>query len=389
MKEPLRIGIEAQRLFRPRKHGLEIVALESLRELQSLDKLNQYFIFVKDDTDSQCLKETENFHIVVLPSWNYAIWEQVVLPAAIRKYHLDIFHCTANTAPVINSVPTVITIHDIYFHKRASLTGTTYQRFGNLYRRMIFPRLANFQHLVTVSEYEKNNIVSTLKMNPDTITVVPNGVNPKFRVITDPGTLQRVREKYQLPANFILYFGNTAPQKNSRYTIHAFREINKQYPDITLAVVDPSDSYINSIASELLTEEAKQKLLILGFIEHDDLPAVYTMARIFIFPSLQESFGLPILEAQACETPVITSNAAAMPETAGGSCLLIDPLDPLSLYISIDKILKDEDLSASLVQKGKLNVQKYSWAQTAEKLLQVYHMIHEKNSKKSLKNALH
>jgi glycosyltransferase involved in cell wall biosynthesis len=126
---------------------------------------------------------------------------------------------------------------------------------------------------------------------------------------------------------------------------------------------------------------------MLSFIEHDDLPAVYTMARLFIFPSLQESFGLPILEAQACETPVITSNAAAMPETAGGSCLLVDPLDPHSLYESVDRILKDGSLAASLVEKGKLNVQKYSWTKTAEKLLQVYESISKKKSRELFKNA--
>lgn len=387
MKEPLRIGIEAQRLFRPRKHGLEIVALETLRELQRVDRHNQYFIFVKKDTDSQCLRETENFHIVELPSWNYPVWEQIILPAAIRKYNLDILHCTANTAPAMNTLPTVITIHDIYFHKRASLTGTTYQRFGNIYRRLIFPRLANFQHLVTVSEYEKNNIIKTLDIDPETITVVPNGVNPKFKVVSDLDELQRVQKKYQLPRDFILYFGNTAPQKNSRYTIDAFREINSRYPEISLVVVDPSDQYIRSLATELLSPEATAKLRMLSFIEHDDLPAVYTMARLFIFPSLQESFGLPILEAQACETPVITSNAAAMPETAGGSCLLVDPLDPHSLSETVDKILKDDSLAASLVEKGKLNVQKYSWTKTAEKLLQVYESISKKKSRELFKNA--
>lgn len=387
MKEPLRIGIEAQRLFRPRKHGLEIVALETLRELQRVDKYNEYFIFVKKDSDSQCLKETPNFHIVILPAWNYPVWEQFVLPSAIRKYNLDILHCTANTAPVINNVPTVITIHDIYFHKKASLTGTAYQKFGNIYRRLIFPRLANFQHLVTVSEYEKNNIVTTLNIDPGTITVVPNGVNPKFRVISDIDELQRVQKKYGLPRDFILYFGNTAPQKNSRYTIEAFREINRSNPDISLVVVDPSDQYIKSLASELLNPEAISKLRILSFIDHDDLPAVYTMARLFIFPSLQESFGLPILEAQACETPVITSNAAAMPETSGGSCLLIDPLDPFSLFDSVNRILNDGSLAASMVEKGKLNVQKYSWTKTAEKLLQVYESISQKKSNDVPKNA--
>jgi glycosyltransferase involved in cell wall biosynthesis len=386
MKEPLRIGIEAQRLFRPRKHGLEIVALETLRELQRVDRHNQYFIFVKKDTDSQCLRESENFHIVELPSWNYPVWEQIILPAVIRKYNLDILHCTANTAPALNSIPTVITIHDIYFHKRASLTGTTYQRFGNIYRRMIFPRLANFQHLVTVSEYEKNNIIKTLDIDPETITVIPNGVNPKFKVVSDLDELQRVQKKYQLPRDFILYFGNTAPQKNSRYTIEAFRSINGQYPEISLVVVDPSDQYIKSLATELLTPEAFGKLRILSFIEHDDLPAVYTMARLFIFPSLQESFGLPILEAQACESPVITSNAAAMPETADGSCLLIDPLDPNSLFEMVASLLEDEYLASSLVEKGKLNVLKYSWTKTAQRLLQVYESI-SKKSRKLLKNA--
>ena len=139
----MRIGIEAQRIFRKKKHGMDMVALEFIRALQHMDKENEYYIFIKPDEDV-CLEETENFKIVLLSALSYIDWEQIRLPIAVKKCKLDLLHCTSNTAPLFCSVPIILLLHDIIYlerHPLKSKTATLYQKSGNLYRRWLIPKV--------------------------------------------------------------------------------------------------------------------------------------------------------------------------------------------------------------------------------------------------------
>src|SRR5690606_12695967 len=162
------VGIEVQRLFRQKKHGMEVVALELIRELQKIDVHNRYTIFVKDDIDQQCLDATPNFSICKLKSSAYPIWEQTVLPAVIRKHGLDVFHATCNTAPLSTNIPLLLTVHDIIYLENINFNGTYYQNFGNIYRRLIVPlAIKRSQLIFTVSEFEKMEIVKRLNVPPE------------------------------------------------------------------------------------------------------------------------------------------------------------------------------------------------------------------------------
>ena len=153
----MKIGIEAQRIFRTNKHGMDLVAVQLIKNLQRIDHTNQYFIFVNPDEDTQTITETKNFKIIPLRKSPYPIWEQYFLPKAVRKYKLDLLHCTSNTAPLALKIPLVLTLHDIIYLEQFQLKlGTLYQRFGNLYRRWVVPRIVNRCHTIyTVSPYEK------------------------------------------------------------------------------------------------------------------------------------------------------------------------------------------------------------------------------------------
>jgi glycosyltransferase involved in cell wall biosynthesis len=372
MKEPLRIGIEAQRLFRKKKHGIEIVALEVIRELQKIDTVNQYFIFAKKDEDMSCLTETPNFRIIALPPANFAVWEQFILPRAVKKYNLDVLHCTGNTAPVLHTTKTLITIHDIFFTSFANIKGSTYQVLGNLYRKIIFPRLASYDHLITVSETEKNNIVSKLPISPQKIDVIYNGVNPKFRPLTNSVSLDLIRKKYNLPPAFIFFFSNTAPKKNTVRVLQAFSGLVKEVPDAKLVITDSSGYYVKQCLDQIEHPGLSKNIVILDFVVNDDLPAIYNLATIYLFPSLEESFGLPLIEAQASGTPVITSNVSAMPEIADSSALLVDPYDVASIRDAMRKLWLDEKLRSELREQGFTNAQRFSWRRTAEQLLDQY-----------------
>lgn len=191
--------------FTGKKHGMDMVALELIRNLQRIDKENEYLIFVKPDEDNKCIPQTDNFKVVELKGSFYPYWEQFILPRAAEDAGCDILHCTSNTAPLNCKVPIVTIIHDIIYLERLELFkkgATLYQKFGNLYRRLIVPAVARkSKAVVTVSHFEKERIKSFLGLTNE-LYAIYNGVGDHFRVIDDNELLVAAREKYNLPERF-------------------------------------------------------------------------------------------------------------------------------------------------------------------------------------------
>ena len=169
----MKIAIEAQRIFRTNKHGMDFVALESIRELQKIDHENEYFIFVSPGED-KCLKESANMHIIELKSTIYPLWEQVLLPRAVKRVKPDLLHCTSNTAPMHCSVPLILTLHDIiYLEKRQSSSASWYQEMGWYYRRFVVPRIIpECEKIITVSQFERKRILDALHLPDEQLVAV-------------------------------------------------------------------------------------------------------------------------------------------------------------------------------------------------------------------------
>ncbi len=189
----MRIAIEAQRIFRKNKHGMDIVAVEIIRELQEKDKKNEYFVFVRPGEDI-CLTSSENFHIIQLKYPLYPLWEQIALPRAIRKIKPDLLHCTANTAPLSLKVPLVLTLHDVIFmEEKFAGSKSLYQTLGRKYRRYCLPRiLPKCKKIITVSYSEKQYIQERMKIIPEKLSVVYNACNGRFRTIDNDRTVFRL-----------------------------------------------------------------------------------------------------------------------------------------------------------------------------------------------------
>lgn len=374
MKKPLRIGIEVQRLFRVKKHGMEVVALEILRELQQLDKINQYFIFVKHDKDSHCLRETENFKIITLPGKTYFDWEQISLPKAVKKYNLDFLHSTCNTSALYLSVPLILTLHDIIYLEKLDFKGTAYQNFGNIYRKLIVPRIVKKSKLViTVSHFEKDVISKRLPFANGKLDVVYNGVSKKFNTNFTTKEITEFRRKYNLPNNFILFLGNTAPKKNTPNLIKAYAIYCESEKNITpLIILDYSRELVVEILKKINKVSVIEHIKFPGFIPSSEMPLMYNAAMLFIYPSLRESFGLPILEAMSCNTPVITSSTSCMPEIASDAAILIDPENPIDIAEKISGVISDPILMQTLCELGTNRAAQFSWRKSAEELLAIY-----------------
>jgi len=382
----MRIGIEGQRLFRRKKHGMDMVALELIRNLQIIDKKNEYIIFVKPDEDEACLKETSNFKIVKLDGGSYPYWEQVVLPKAANKYGCDLLHCTSNTAPVRCSIPLVITLHDIIYLESWSLfsTGfTMYQRFGNFYRRLLVPTaLKNSKKIITVSEFEKERIRNFFNWPEDGhLVAVYNGVNDYFKPIYDDNILSEVKKKYQLPDSYFFFLGNTDPKKNTKNVLIAYADyLKKNGPTHKLVMLDYEHEALVKLLNDINEPELINQIHLTGYVVNTDLPAIYNQSDIFLYPSLRESFGIPMLEAMACGIPVITSNTSSMPEVSGSAAILVDPRQPEELTYAIEHLLSDQKLRMKLRDAGFKQAALFSWEKMAVRVLEIYkNVLNEKS----------
>ena len=383
----MKIGIEGQRLFRTEKHGMDIVALELIRNLQKIDHENEYYIFVKKDDDVSALKETPNFKIVTLDGGSYPVWEQIVLPKAAKKYGCQILHCTSNTAPLYCDIPIVTTLHDIIYLESSYLnilmgSATNYQKFGNIYRKLIVPSVVKkSEQIITVSNFEKNRIATFFSIKSDKrLTAVYNGVSDHFKPVYDIKELKRVKVKYKLPDKYFFFLGNTDPKKNTKGTLEAFSGFLKQTKsDYKLVMLDYDRIELEKILVEIGDKQLINEIVLTGYVNNTDLPAIYSQCSIFLYPSLRESFGIPMLEAMACGVPVITSNTSSMPEVAGNAAHIVNPFDSEEIIIGMIKILSEKDYSEDLCKKGINRSQLFSWKNMAEQVLEIYNKVNKQH----------
>lgn len=369
----MRIGIEAQRLLRPHKHGMDIVAVETIRALAEYPQ-HEFLVFARPDTDRTGLPAAPNIQIIELPGGAYPVWEQFTLPKAVKSYQPDLLHCTANTAPLRVSAPLVITLHDIIFLEKAIVGGNWYQRLGNGYRRWNVPAVVKKADcIVTVSDYERHRIIDHLRLPAERVVTVHNAVSRQFRVITDAATLAQVRERFRLPAEFIFFLGNTDPKKNVVGVLKALLQLKNQgLLTLPLVMANVSAEYVNGLLDQIGGRALTNDILLCGYIQNTLLPVVYNAASVFLCPSLRESFGLPILESMACGTPVLTASTSAMPEVAGDAALLANPASPDEMAHQLHRLLSSAELRAQLRERGLERANAFSWQHTARQLMAVY-----------------
>ncbi len=376
----MKIGIEAQRIFRKKKHGMDMVALELIRNLQAIDHENEYFIFVKPDEDNNVIQETPNFKIIPLAGGAYPFWEQVALPRAATAYGCELLHCTSNTAPVKRGIPLVTTLHDIIYMESSYwkiLTGsaTLYQKFGNMYRKLVVPRVVKSSSaIITVSHFEKNRIAEFFKMKGDhRLAAVYNGVSKYFKPVTNKQELERVREKYRLPGRFFFFLGNTDPKKNTAGTLQAFSDFRKQTgADYKLVMLDYNRQELEKLLRDIGDPKLIDHIVLTGYVTNTDLPAIYSQSEVFLYPSLRESFGIPMLEAMACGVPVITSNTSSMPEVAGEAAMLVNPSQPATITAAMVQLYRHKTLREELAVAGYRQSAKFSWRSMAQDVRHIY-----------------
>lgn len=372
----MRIGIEAQRIFRKNKHGMDYVVLQEIKELQQIDTVNEYYVFVKPGED-RCVESTGNIHIIELSCPSYPLWEQWALPKAAKKYQVDILHCTSNTAPIWCNIPLILTLHDIIFlEPRDKQNHSLYQNMGWLYRRLVVPRILDkCQRIITVSNFEMENIVSKLNIPRERMAMIYNGYNNWFKPKEDK---DEVYKKYIPEKGFFFFLGNTDPKKNTERTLVAYSKYLKQSTiKRKLLMADLDSEYLNGIIERNQIENIRNYIVMPGYIVNSDLPYIYNSAFAFLYTSLRESFGIPLLEAMACGTPVITSNTSSMPEIGGKDTILVNPEKSEDITQMMLTLESNQSFYEHQQQVGMERATHFSWRKTAESLQKLYQEVYQ------------
>ena len=375
----MRIGIEAQRIFRENKHGMDYVVLEEIKELQKSDVRNEYFVFVAPGED-RCLKDSKNVHIIEIGNNFYPLWEQFSLPRAVNQLNLDMLHCTSNTAPIRCKVPLILTLHDIIFlEPRDKSNKSFYQDMGWRYRRFVVPRiLKKCKRIITVSDFEFNNIITKLQIPEEKMVMIYNGYNKWFRPVEDT---ELIYQQYIEEPGYFFFLGNTDPKKNTERTLIAYSKY-LEMSDVKrkLLMADLDKGYLDEIIDRNDIGNIRGHIVMPGYIKNADLPYIYNNAFAFLYTSLRESFGIPLLEAMACGTPVITSNTSSMPEIGGSEVIMVNPLNVNEITEKMLLLEKDKALYQKQKDIGIIRAQQFSWEYTAEQLLTVYEDVYRQRS---------
>lgn len=264
------------------------------------------------------------------------------------------------------------------------ITDLAVFRMGEVYKpsRVMYWKMQYYflkiktEKYLAISEFTKWDLTEALKIPKEKIDVVYCACDERIIKETNRDKLKHVKEKYDLPDKYVLFVGNFNPRKNLERAILAFDIVKteveeeqryRELEDYKFVIVG-EHGWKFSKQEALKNIKHKEDIIFTNYVEDEDMPAIYTMSDVFLFPTLYEGFGIPIIEAQRCETPVITSNISAMPEVAGDSALLVDPYNEEQISTTMVKVLKDKNLVAELIEKGIKNATRYSWEDSGKKL---------------------
>jgi glycosyltransferase involved in cell wall biosynthesis len=373
----MKIGIEARKLFSPDKHGMDVVALELVRNAPLLAPDLEFIVFAQKGTDRIELPKARNLSIVELPKSSVPIWEQIVLPMAASKHKCSILHCTSNTGPILSKAKLVITLHDISYLENARAiknASSIYHKLKSRYRRFVVPQIVDkAAKIITVSKYQEKIIQSFFGFRASLITTIYNGASSHFSNTCDTTKAAEIREKFMLPGSFILFLGSDDPKKNTSRVLAAYKHfVQMSAKRVPLVIVDISEKKLGRLLAELKADDIRDHIILTGYVPNSTLPYLYSFASLFLYPSMKESFGIPILEAMSCRTPVITSNTSSMPEIAENAAFIVDPFDTMAMAKAMTQIFEHEMLRDGLIKKGLEQAVKFSFPKMAGEVCNVY-----------------
>ena len=344
--------------------------------LAQLDTQHQYRLMITPDAppdDLAYFQDYANFAHKRYPlpeRWLTIGWHRLYLPVPVEWFSgaVDLFHSPNFILPPTRRAKTLLTVHDLSYIRHPQGAVDKLRRW----LEKVVPRsLARADHILADSESTKIDLHDIYAVPLENITVVGAGVEDRFQPVTDTGHLNRVVQRYKLPPKFILGLGTLEPRKNFTGLIQAFEQspLNKSYH---LVIGGGRGWLYNDIFMAAHQSASADRIHLIGFVADDDLPSLYTLADVFAYPSHYEGFGIPVIEAMACGTPVVCADNSCLPEVAGQSALQVPATDTAALADAFRRLVTDHSLRENAIRAGFAQAQKFNWPAAATRLLEVY-----------------
>lgn len=357
--------------------GIGRYAVQLLRALVTIESSIEIVVLATEREDNHGLKSLCEYH--TLPGCRslplLMTLGNLALPQTVRRYGLNAIHDPNGVAPFLGpsrGVSRIVTIHDAFTY-----VCTDKQNWLDNFRyHSQLPTAGRRADVViTVSESSRRDLIRYLNLLPARLVVVPEGVDPRFRPVTDGTERRVVRDRYGIEGRYLLYVGGLNARKNVSGLLEAFAMVREHHPDVTLVIGGKRQWQTTEMDQTFRRLNLNDTVHFTGYVDDADLPGLYSAAEAFVFPSLYEGFGLPPLEAMACGTPVITSNVSSLPEVVGDAAITVDPNDVANIARGIDRLLTDEVLRSELRQRGFARVARFTWEHAARKTLAVYESV--------------
>lgn len=351
--------------------GIGSYAAALVRALARVDAEDEFIILRSASQAGEPIVLDANFREQTVPAAMLdAEWEQLQLPAVLEDLRPDLYHNPTFSLPLVRPCRLVTTIHDVVFHHRPDLVAPWLRRYLSQWTAVA---AGVADRVITVSEYSRHAILAAYGAGREGIDVIYEAAEtdrffPRYGGIIE----NELRKRYGIVGPYVLYVGSLEPKKNLDVLIEAFAQVAAAIAGLTLVLAGGAGGAAYDVHEALACFGIADRAVVTGFLPERYLPAAYAAARLFVYPSLYEGFGLPPLEAMASGVPTIVANATSLPEVAGEAAVLVDPADPGCLAAAMRRLLTDEAERQQRVSAGLLRAQQFSWQKAALETLRTY-----------------
>ncbi len=358
-----------------RFHGIGRHAYGLLEALSRLDTGRRYLVYFdpsapnhRFDFGTLAARTNVDLRPIQLPL--YLPTEQLIWPMLLRRERVSIFHSPYVFLPLLGRGARVMTVHDLIFERFPQYMPRRWWYL--VYRTVTALGILRSAAVLTVSHASRVDLQRYYPSARNKVHVIGNAVDPRFRRVVDPPQLDRTRRRYRLPERFILTVGAGRPHKNVAAVVEALAHLDASVAPTLVVAGERDHRFPENLAERIQALDLGNRVLQTGAIHEADLPALYSLAEAFVFPSLVEGFGLPPLEAMACGTPVVASTAPAVAEVVGDAALTVDARDPRQLAGALQRVLYDAGLRTEFSRRGVARARAFSWDQVARATLKAY-----------------
>ncbi len=372
----IRIGIDARPALNQRT-GVGNYVYNLIQSLAELNANEEFILFSNSFKDRFNIKKFKNLKNCSIRHFRYPnmamnlLWERFG-GQLMQKLTCDsnVLHFTGHIPKNPGDLPSVATVHDLFNIKFPESVAPEFRVSPQKFSRS----LKKIKKIIAVSEYTKTDLINFLDTPEEKISVIPHGIDPKsFLASTDPSEINtKIKNRFGGSGEYILCIGTLEPRKNYLKTLEAFQIILKRFPDLKLVIAGGKGWQSDLIHQKASALKLDSSVLFPGYVGYSDLPTLYKGASAFLFPSIYEGFGLPVLEALSFNVPIAISNVASLPEIAGEAALKFNPEDPEDIALQTIRLLEDSDLRKNLICLGEERIKEFTWEKTAKKTLEVY-----------------